>query len=489
MRARHPGAVLPALAAAAALWAGCSRAKSADTARLPAADGVWFEEGVIEGSPETETALLRGGFGSVFLPVVALLRDGSHWTAKEASPPARPFEKVPVTLIVSAGEDAQAALADPAGVSSLDDAVWLACKAALRGGGGRFGRLRGIHLDVPFSAREAVAYAALLQRLRSKLPRETLLTYSLRFPPSEEERPGLRKIAETTDGALAFVFGDGSTADPVTTDQLEAPWLATYAPAARGRWTPAGGVERAVPERVLARLTDDPRAEFAHDLTLKEESASAFVVTAHEPVSVDDFRLRKEDRVRFRQPSLSDMAYRLGADLAGRRHVRGRVVLLSGRTEAERVFTLAALDDILLGHPLSADLRISIEAGRDAVTIGAENPTPHASLISRTSNWVEIDLPGGGIADVRPGGFDRFEVFGPDGAAVSLGRATRVRFFETLVGPLEKIEPARIVVRRPPAKNCCAHRVHVLSSAGAEVSREGDAETTPAPSPAPAGRR
>jgi hypothetical protein len=102
---------------------------------------------------------------------------------------------------------------------------------------------------------------------------------------------------------------------------------------------------------------------------------------------------------------------------------------------------------------------------------------------------VEIDLPGGGIADVRAGGFDRFEVFGPDGAAVSLGRATRVRFFETLVGPLEKIEPARIVVRRPPAKDCCAHRVHVLSSAGAEVSREGDAGTTPAPSPAPAGRR
>jgi hypothetical protein len=42
------------------------------------------------------------------------------------------------------------------------------------------------------------------------------------------------------------------------------------------------------------------------------------------------------------------------------------------------------------------------------------------------------------------------------------------------VSPWEKIEAARILVRRPPRKDCCVHRIHVLSSAGAEVAREGD---------------
>ena len=40
-----------------------------------------------------------------------------------------------------------------------------------------------------------------------------------------------------------------------------------------------------MPEAVLARLTDDPHVEFSHDLTLKEESASAFLLTPHAPVS------------------------------------------------------------------------------------------------------------------------------------------------------------------------------------------------------------
>jgi hypothetical protein len=87
--------------------------------------------------------------------------------------------------------------------------------------------------------------------------------------------------------------------------------------------------------------------------------------------------------------------------------------------------------------------------------------------------------------DVKAGGFDRFEVFGVNGEAVTLGLATRIRFFETLVGPWEKIQPAQITLRRAPGRGCCAHRIHVLSSAGAEVSREGDTLVTPSPGKSP----
>ncbi|MDQ2979877.1 MAG: hypothetical protein M3R62_11705, partial [Acidobacteriota bacterium] len=430
---------------------------------------------------ETETELASGGFGSVFLPAAVLVRDGTRWASKEAAPPpGRPFEKLPVTLVISVGEEARKALSDPGSASALGDAAWLAARAAMNAGP-RFGRVRGIHLDATFAPQDALAYAAVLQALRAKLPRTTLLTWSLRFAPSQEQLPAIRNVAGVADGAVAFVFGEGAAADPSTTDQMGFPWLAAFAPAARGKGLAVEGEAATLPERVLARLTDDARVEFANDMTFKEESASTFLLTPREALAVGDFRFQPEEKIRFRQPSLSDMIYRLGAGLAGRRHFRGRVVLVSGRREADRIFTVAALNDILLGRPLNPDLRVSIGAIRGGVTLAAENPTPHASLVSRISNWVEVDLPGADIVDVKPGGFDRYEVFGPQGAPVTLRRGVRLRFFETLVGPREKIEPATILMRHPPADGCCAHRIHLASSTGAEVTREGSAtETTPA---------
>ena len=469
--------------AAAAASGGCGRKKTAVSTRLPTGDVVWFEDGAADGAGETEAALARGGFVSVFLPATTIVREGDRWSTVPAEPPAHPFDRVPVTLVITAGEAAKTALGEPAGALAAADAAGLAAKSALRDAS-RFGKVRGVHLDIPFAAANAEAYGALLRNVRGKVPPEMLLTATLRFAPSGPEQEALEKALAPLDGQVAVVFGEGAVADPAATDRLARPWLAAYAPGARGRWTSAKGEERQVGEGVLASLTDDPRVEFSHDLSLRDESASGFLLTPHESFSMGPLAFHANDRVRFRQPSLSDMVYRFGADLAGKRFVKGRAVILPGRAETSRIFTLAALDDILLGRPLNTDLRVTIEPSRGVVAVGAENPTAHASLVSRTSNWVEVEVPWGGISDVRAGGFDRFEVFGVDGGAVTLGRATRIRFFETLVSPGEKIEPAKILVRRPPPKDCCAHRVHVLSSAGAEVTREGDGPpTTPPASP------
>ena len=470
------GAGLLAVAIALSGAVSCKKAPSAISARLPAGDAVWLSDGSDDGGGETEAAISRAGFASVFLPVARLVQEGARWNALPLAPPSTPFAKLPVTLVISSGDDSAGALAaSPQTAAALGDAAWLAAKAALRDAA-KYGRLRGIHLDFPFAAANAGAYGSVLRSLRSKLPPEILLTQSLRIAASTEQKDSMRKAGEATDGWVAFLFGEGGVTDAAATDALERPWLGAYAPAATGHAASreGEGEDRIVPESVLAILTDDPHVEFSHDLTLKEESASAFLLTPHAPVSAGGFSFKSGDRIRFRQPSLSDMVYRFGADLAGKRFVRGRVVLLSGRSEKQRIFTAAALTDILLGRPLNTDLRVSVETAKGSVSVGAENPTPHASLVSRTSNWVEIDLPEGGISDVKAGGFDRFEVFGPEGSAVTLGRATRLRFFETLVSPWEKIEPARIVVRKAPAKGCCVHRIHVLSSAGAEVNREGD---------------
>jgi hypothetical protein len=488
---RGPRSPAPILLAAALVVAGgfalasaaCKREESTGPVRLAAGDAVWFEDGVATAADDTEATVAKGGFATVFLPAIELVHEGDRWTTREIPPPEKAFHRIPVSLIVSAGADADAALHDARSAAALADAAGIAAKVAVRNAP-RFGALRGVHLDFPFGEGAADGLSIVLKSVREKLPREALLTWSLRYAPAEAEREKLKAAIAPADGAVAFVFGDGANAEPVASDQLDRPWLAAFAPAARGKnVTKESGVR--YPESVLAKLTDDPRVEFAHDLSIKEESISAFLLTPHQPIQLDGYSFANGQALQFRQPSLSDMVFRFGADLAGRRFVRGRAVAVSGKTEAERIFTLAALNDILLGHPLNSDLRVTVEPSRNAIRVSAENPTPHASLVSRTSNWVEVDLPSGGVVDVKAGGFDRFEVFGPNGEPVTLGLATRIRFFETLVSPWEKVQAAQVTLRRAPGKDCCAHRTHVLSSAGAEISREGDTVLTPSPSKSP----
>lgn len=130
------------------------------------------------------------------------------------------------------------------------------------------------------------------------------------------------------------------------------------------------------------------------------------------------------------------------------------------------------MNEILLGHSLSPDLRVSIERGAGSVAVSAQNLSPLPSILSRTMNWIEVDLDRPGVRDIRPGGFDRYEVFTAGGRRMSLGRAQRVRFYETLVGPFEKIAPAVIVTLRPPPDVCCRFRLHLLAAAGPEVAAD-----------------
>ncbi len=480
-RASAASPVLMALA----LLVGCSREKAPSGRDLPRGDAIWFEEGVSAADTEVETLLARGGFSGAFLPAVRFGRgEGQRWTAEELPAPPHPFLRPPVFLVVQAGNGVDSALTSERAVPGMSDALWLGVKATLRHGT-RFGGVHGIHLDFPFSASGLKGYRALVSDLRSKLPPAILLTVSLRSSFPEPEREEFQTLGSAADGLLALVYGEGNSADPVTTDALGMPWWAAYAPAARGFWTDAQGQERGLlPESLLARLTNDRRLEFTQDLMLKEESDSVFLLKPREPFSDGERKFQAGDRLSFRQPALSDMIYRLGADLTGRRHVRGRVILLTGPSESDRIFRLAALNDVLLGHSIVPDLRVSVEAGRGFLRITAENLSPHASVISPASNWVEVDIPSGGISDVSSGGFDRFEVFGPDGRPVTLGLATRVRFYETLIGPLEKIEPARITLRRPPPAGCCVTRIHVLAASGSEISGDGSG-----PAPPGVGRR
>jgi hypothetical protein len=288
------------------------------------------------------------------------------------------------------------------------------------------------------------------------------------------------------DGLVAFVFGETAAVSPAAVDEVGKPWWAAYSPGVRGMWKDAAGQTRGpLTEKHLMLLSDAPGMDLTNDLTFREESASAFLLVPRQPVQAAGMSFEPGDQLAFRQPALSEMLYRFGADMAGRRHVRGRIVVLQGALEQDRLFPLAALSDVMLGRSLDPDLRVSVSgAGTTAVTVAARNASPHASVISRTLNWVDVDLPAGGFRDVQPGGFDRFEEYDAEGRPVTPGRATRVRLFETLVGPLETIEPARILLRKAAPGDCCRYRQAVASSAGPEVKTDWIVPT-PGPTPVP----
>jgi len=454
------------------LWAACAKHKAAPSRRLPVGDGVWFEEGIAENDSDTESTLLRAGISWVFYPACRV-GIGEGIAADPVPAPAHPLTHLPVFLVVT-GDETSAGVwrQGERSVTPLSNAIWLAIKDSVQNPA-RYGTIAGVHLDLPFSPAEAPLYQKVISKLRSNLPSTMLISISLRSVPTAQQMETFQPLLDGCDGLVAFMAGQGATIDPVVTDALEKTWWAGFAPGSRGVWTSAKGeVRGALPERVLARLVDDTRVMFLTNLALQETVDSSFSLVPREPVSIPGFSFQTGDKLVFRQPIFADIVYHLGADVTARRFARGRVLVLPGRSESERIFTLGALADVLTGKPTLVALRVAVAEERGNIRLEVQNTTPHASMISSTANWVEVEVPSAGIREVQTGGFNRFEVYGADRNPVTLGRATIVRFFENLVNPNETIEPAHILLRGTPPRDCCVYHFHVLSASGKEVTAE-----------------
>ena len=205
----------------------------------------------------------------------------------------------------------------------------------------------------------------------------------------------------------------------------------------------------------------------------REKGGFELTLRATRNVQIPGVSLSAGDSVVFSQPSLADLVARFRADTSGRRLARGRIVVFGGGDDAGRIFPVAALSGAIAGGRLAPELSgwAEKESSR-GVRVGAENASPHASVVSRVQNWLEIDLSPAHVGDVEPGGFDRWEAYDDRGRAVSPGRATRIRFYETLVAPFEQLEPARVRVRGKLPGACCRIRSHVVPAAGGEVATD-----------------
>ncbi len=474
MKGNRFAAVLLLAVAASSCFRGRTLSKA--RAAAPAGNGIWFANGLagLEPENEAEAALSRGGFSWVLLPAARIERRDGRWFIVKLKPPPRPFARLPVWLVIEGGPDAALALSsNKAAVRrSLEDALAVAGRTVI-GDGTLFGSVKGVHLDLPFTVETTPAYGELIQKVRRRLPPELFLSVSLRIDPPAGEKKKLWPLAPAADGLIAMIFGEHDRASPASADLLGKPWWAGYEPSSEGRWISGRGEDRgAIPESFLTRLADDPRVDFHHDVEIGGVGGLGYIFHCLRPFAVESRHFAAGDEIVFRQPSIADMVRQLETDVAGRRFARGRVVRLAGASESERLFTLAALNDILSGHPLLPSLRVSVEPGKNSVSVSAENLSPLPTLLSRTSNWIEVDLTRPGVRDVHPGGFDRYEVYAASGRRVSLGRATRVRFYETLIGPSKKIEPALILMRRGAPPGCCRVRFHLLDASGDEVASD-----------------
>jgi hypothetical protein len=473
----------------AVLPAGCRRAPAAaaNATRAPKGDAVWFADPAGAGEAGIEDALQRIGAVAVFLPAGEVALESGRWGLHADAPPPRRLERLPAVLVLRARPELAGAFGggDGAAAKSMAASVAASLKPILAAGG-PYGRVAGVHLDFPFSADAAPGYAAFVQSLRAVVPPGTFVSIAIGDPPGDEpSRKKLQPLIEAADALVAFTFRDGETVSPVAIDALRRPWWPVFGTAGHGvRSRPDGGPAEGVPERFLDPLSGSPRLDFSNDLSRNEAAVEAFHITVREPARFDGLTLDAGDRIDFRVPVQTEMLYQLGSVLAGKHFALGRLIQFEGASDAERLLPLAAFEDVLLGRSLAPQPEVTVQPlGRNAVTVQLVNKSPHPSVVSRLSNWVEIDVAPAHAADVQLGGFDRYEVYDAAGRPVSPGRATHVRLFETLVAPAETVTPARIVVRGALPASCCRFRVHAYAAAGPEVV--SDWSTPPAPTPVP----
>jgi hypothetical protein len=434
-----------------------------------------------------EERLARLSAAAVFLPAGALTVQGGR-SAFEASPaPPRAVTGPGVVLVVRAEPVVAAPLATKTGLDPDATAAALAGGLGPIAQAGAFGRVIGIHLDFPFSVESAKRSGELTAALKTRMPGVFVSIAAPLAAGTEEAREALQPLTDQVDGLVVRVFGPDARADIASIDLLGPPWWAAFATAAEGSRVSASGSTEGAPETWLDPLTGNASVDFENDLSVPDANFSAFHLIARSPVRLEGLSLEPGDRITYRVPALTEMLFQLGSALAGKRHALGRLLIFNGPEEAGRIFPVGAFEDVILGRSLLPVLEARVTpAGRGAFTLEAVNRSTHASITSRTSNWIEVDVAPAHPADVGLGGFDRYATYDAAGQAVSPGRATRVRFFETLVVPGEAIAPARLVLRGKVPAPCCRWRTEVIAASGTrEASEWVEPPVPPTPTPAP----
>src|SRR5262249_52999417 len=156
-------------------------------------------------------------------------------------------------------------------------------------------------------------------------------------------------------------------------------------------WKGRDGAQKGtLPEGFLKRLSDDPASlRFQHDMEVEERAGFGYEFRFRRALLLDGRQFAAGDEVVFRHPFVTDLVRGIGRDTTGRPNAAGRIFRLSGTSDADRIFTLPALAQVLRGGSLDPVLHVSVGSSSGTITVSAENASPMPSALSRTANWIE----------------------------------------------------------------------------------------------------
>lgn len=326
----------------------------------------------------------------------------------------------------------------------------------------------GVHFDLPLP-HDLEPYGRALERLRRRL--EGRLLVSIDVARTGLDRQGLAELARGVDFVVCFLYGQrpGEPEAPDAWDlqavernvrrleRLEARYLLGAAVVGNvQRIGPKGRVLEVTSAPSLRALVARPELDLVPGFSLEGVDRQVFELVARAPVEVDGLRLAKGERARVVKtatPFLEELLRRAGVWETP--HRLGEVFYRAPRRGEGMALGLGSLEEALSPEPAQPRLETSVErVRRDERTWtvrvrlanrGAE-PTDLAFF---DSNFVELRVRGGRIAEVAPGAFRRYELLHDGrekGTMQALRDADTVRLFAPLVEGGDQLESGDIQI-------------------------------------------
>jgi len=423
---------------------------------------LWFAADSEPGDSTGLARLERFGVREVFVEAARLTWSGGtpRFERRTLVAPAR---RMPATLVVD-GEWATGEV-DPERVAEKLAAEIPTLEAQAE----RAGLLVvGVHFDLPLP-HDLEPYARALERLRRRLGGRLLL--SIDVARTGLDREGLAELARAVDYVVCFLYGQrpGEPEAPDAWDlqavernvgrleKLEARYLLGAALVGSvQRIGPKGRVLEATSTPSLRELVAQPALELVPGFSLEGVDRQVFELAARAPVAVDGLQLAKGERVRVVKtatPFLEELLRRAGVWETP--HRLGEVFYRAPRPGEGMAVGLGSLEEALSPEPAQPRLETSVErVGRDErswtvrvrLTNRGAEPTDLAFF---DSNFVELRVRGGRIAEVAPGDFRRYELLRDGrekGTMQALREADTVRLFAPLVEGGDQLQSGDIEI-------------------------------------------
>ncbi len=426
------------------LTAGCS---GGARPQKQAGSALWLSRESGEFTAEAQARLAALGLKEIYLDAAEIEWQGNPHLRRIA-PPAIP-RRTPTTLVVYGGWSPGDRPPDGLATALLNELSSLRVEAEQRGL-----VVVGYHFEVD-PGDDAESFGKTLGRLRTLLGIQYFVSAGLRREALEG--PDAQAIAAGVDYVVSRIYGQrpGEAEDPTAWDLQEVeksfrrleglgcPYFTgavTLGTASlRGR---AGDTRAFTTALSLGELIQRRNLELKPGFSLQGIDRQVWEFVATGPAHVGAWDLAPGDSVRIVRtatPLLEEFRRRVGAWDSSRR--LGDVLYRLRREEERLSLSVDNLADVLAPDATQPVLELALEkdsasARRWLVRLRLANKSSESTdLAFFDSNYVQLEVAGATIGEVKPGEFHRFELFadGEKGTMRAFREADTVRLYLPLL--------------------------------------------------------